>query len=68
MRRAGVTDYEAFARELLSHVRDYPISFEVIADARTFKRPVNYVLVRIIPPKDVAIDPKARPFVIVDHR
>lgn len=32
MARAGVADYEAFARELLTHVRDYPISFEVIAD------------------------------------
>ena len=32
MRKAGVTDYEAFAREILSAVRDRPISFEVFAD------------------------------------
>jgi transaldolase len=32
MRRAGVTDYEAFARELLAVIPDMPISFEVIAD------------------------------------
>lgn len=32
MRRAGVEDYEAFARELLAAVPDMPISFEVIAD------------------------------------
>lgn len=32
MRRAGVTDYEAFARELLAIIPDMPISFEVIAD------------------------------------
>jgi transaldolase len=32
MRAAGVTDYEAFAREILEIVHDLPISFEVFAD------------------------------------
>lgn len=32
MRKAGVTDYEAYARELLSVVTDRPVSFEVFAD------------------------------------
>ena len=32
MRKAGVTDYEAFARELLEVVPDRPISFEVFSD------------------------------------
>jgi transaldolase len=32
MRKAGVTDYEAYARELLDKVRQHPISFEVFAD------------------------------------
>ncbi|MBV9512148.1 MAG: transaldolase [Caulobacteraceae bacterium] len=32
MHKAGVTDYEAFARELLQHVPDLPISFEVFSD------------------------------------
>jgi transaldolase len=32
MRKAGVVDYEAFARELLRAVPDRPISFEVFAD------------------------------------
>jgi transaldolase len=32
MRKAGVADYEAFARELLCAVPDRPISFEVFAD------------------------------------
>lgn len=32
MRRAGVADYEAFAKELLAIIPDMPISFEVIAD------------------------------------
>lgn len=32
MRKAGVTDYRAFAREVLSKIPDRPISFEVFSD------------------------------------
>lgn len=32
MRKAGVTDYEAFAREALRAIPDLPISFEVFSD------------------------------------
>ena len=32
MRKAGVADYEAFAREALAAITDRPISFEVFAD------------------------------------
>lgn len=32
MRKAGITDYERFAREMLKHIPDRPISFEVFAD------------------------------------
>lgn len=32
MRKAGVTDYRAFARAVLAVIQDKPISFEVIAD------------------------------------
>jgi transaldolase len=32
MRKAGVTDYAAFARKLLENVTDRPVSFEVFAD------------------------------------
>jgi transaldolase len=32
MRKAGITDYEAFAREILDIVRDVPVSFEVFSD------------------------------------
>jgi len=32
MRKAGVTDYEAFAHEALAAITDHPISFEVFAD------------------------------------
>src|SRR6516225_7502497 len=32
MRRAGILDYESFAREILAAIPDRPISFEVFAD------------------------------------
>src|ERR1043166_915521 len=32
MRRAGVTDYRAFARDILAAIRDKPVCFEVLAD------------------------------------
>src|SRR6516162_8958737 len=32
MRKAGVTDYEKFAREILQEITDRPISFEVFAN------------------------------------
>jgi transaldolase len=32
MHKAGLTDYAAFAREVLGHVTDRPISFEVFSD------------------------------------
>jgi transaldolase len=32
MRASGVTDYEGFARKLVEHINDKPISFEVFAD------------------------------------
>jgi transaldolase len=32
MRKAGISDYRAFARQVLEQIRDRPISFEVFAD------------------------------------
>lgn len=32
MRKAGITDYRAFAKEILSEIKDKPISFEVFSD------------------------------------
>jgi hypothetical protein len=42
--------------------------YETILDGRTFENPVNYALLRIIPEAGMTIDPKKRPFVIVDPR
>ena len=32
MRKAGVEDYECFAKEMVKQLPQYPISFEIIAD------------------------------------
>ncbi|MGE5171874.1 MAG: DUF3141 domain-containing protein, partial [Rudaea sp.] len=42
--------------------------YEVLADGRSFDRPVNHALVRIIPPEDAVIDDKLRPYIIIDPR
>lgn len=42
--------------------------WEIISDGRKFERPVNYALVRIIPPEGVKIDENKRPFIIIDPR
>jgi len=42
--------------------------YEVLADGRTFERPVNHALVRIVPPRGVEIDDKLRPYIIIDPR
>src|SRR5512139_1849901 len=42
--------------------------YEMVMDARTFEQPVNYALVRIIPPAGLTVDPRRRPYVIIDPR
>lgn len=41
---------------------------ELVRDGRTLPRPVNYVLVRVVPPEGTVIDPVKPPFVVVDPR
>jgi len=43
-------------------------AYEMVLDARTFARPVNYALVRITPPTGVTVDPKRRPYIVIDPR
>jgi hypothetical protein len=65
MRQRG-NQYHEHMAELAPHVLSY--AAELVLDGRTLPRPVNYALARIIPPKGVDIDPRRRPFVIVDPR
>jgi pimeloyl-ACP methyl ester carboxylesterase len=41
---------------------------EMVLDGRTLARPVNYFLLRVVPPAGTTIDPTKRPFVVVDPR
>jgi pimeloyl-ACP methyl ester carboxylesterase len=42
--------------------------YETVLDGRTLPRPVNYALLRIIPPEGVTVDAKKRPYIIIDPR
>jgi Protein of unknown function (DUF3141) len=65
MRQRG-NQYREHLAETVPHVLDYKV--ELVMDGRTLERPVNYGLVRIVPPTGVEIDPLRRPFVVVDPR
>ena len=41
---------------------------EIVMDGRKLPRPVNYALVQIVPPPEIKIDERKRPFVIIDPR
>jgi len=41
---------------------------ELIRDGRTLAQPVNYLLVRIVPPEGASIDTKKPPYVVIDPR
>jgi len=42
--------------------------YEFVVDGRMLERPVNYALLRIVPPAGVTVDDKRRPYVIIDPR
>jgi hypothetical protein len=65
MRQRG-NQYREHLAETVPHVLDYEV--ELVVDGRTLERPVNYGLVRVVPPPGTEIDPTRRPFVIVDPR
>jgi len=65
MRQRG-DQYREHVAQTAPHVLQY--SAELIIDGRTLNDPVNYALVRIIPPEGVEIDLERRPFIVVDPR
>jgi len=65
MRQRG-NQFQKDVSEAAPHVLSYQT--ELVIDGRTLDRPVNYRLLRIVPPEGVQVDPGRRPFVIVDPR
>ncbi|MFZ1126329.1 MAG: DUF3141 domain-containing protein, partial [Candidatus Baltobacteraceae bacterium] len=43
-------------------------AYETVVDGRTLPRPVNYAMLRILPPAGVTTDAKLRPYVVIDPR
>lgn len=66
VRRQRGDQYRAHMEEAAPNVLHFPA--ETVMDGRALPRPVNYGLVRISPLDEVPVDPKKRPFVIVDPR
>ena len=65
LRQSGNQQAEMTSRPICA----VPIyDFEVILEGRTLPRPVNYALVRMMPPKGMAIDQTRRPVVVIDPR
>ncbi|MFY9684661.1 MAG: DUF3141 domain-containing protein [Pseudolabrys sp.] len=65
LRQRG-NQYREHMAENAPHVLDYLV--ELVVDGRKLDRPVNYGLVQVIPPDGTNINPKLRPFIVVDPR
>ena len=65
MRERG-NNYLAHERAGLPPVLHF--DYETVLDGRGFERPVNYSLLRIVPPAGVEVDAKRRPYIVIDPR
>src|SRR3954447_9528318 len=65
LRRRG-DQYREHVAQTAPHVLQY--AAELIIDGRKLDEPVNYALVRIVPPAGVDISVERRPFIVVDPR
>src|SRR5215470_6924040 len=58
--RQRANGYREHQAQVAPNVLNYAV--ELVVDGRTLPRPVNYALVRVIPPKGVEIISTRRPF------
>jgi pimeloyl-ACP methyl ester carboxylesterase len=65
LRQRGDTHLDR-AEKLAPHVLSF--DREVLVDGRTLPRPINYALLRVIPPAGVKTDQNKRPFIVFDPR
>lgn len=65
LRQRGNT---ALEHELAGKPPVLHFDYEMVLDARHFEQPVNYALVRIVPPAGVVVVDKRRPYIIIDPR
>ncbi len=64
LRQRGNTYLSQAGQDRAQRARGF--EFELVRDGRSLPHPVNYMLVRIVPPADKAIDPAKPPFIVVD--
>ena len=65
LRERGNTHLEQAGKEV-PHVLEFKV--DLVRDGRTLERPVNYLLVRIVPPAGTKTDPTKPPVIVVDPR
>ena len=65
MRQRG-NNYAERSEQQVPHVLQF--KFEPVMNGRELERPVNYGLVRVLPPEGVTVDPRKRPFIVFDPR
>jgi len=64
--RERAEQYQEHASQEVPNVLDYKA--ELILDGRSLKRPVNYLMGRVLPKPGSEPDPRKRPFVVIDPR
>ena len=65
LRQRGNEEIEITSRPMATVLR---YEHEVLMSGRALARPINYDLMRIVPPPGTVIDPRQRPVVVVDPR
>ena len=65
LRRRGNEEEEITTRPMATVLH---FDHEVLMSGRSFRKPINFALSRIVPPRGVEIDPHKRPVVVVDPR
>ena len=65
MRQRGNIHFEHAAQQVPNVLY---FQFELVMSGKQLARPVNYGLVRILPPAGVKFDPKKRPYIVFDPR
>ncbi|WP_248323876.1 MULTISPECIES: DUF3141 domain-containing protein [unclassified Caballeronia] len=65
LRERGTAFYERSRQEPKPVLH---FDYEFVLDGRQFERPVNYALLKITPPEGVTVDPRKRPYLIIDPR
>ncbi len=66
IRRQRGDQYRAHMREAVPNVLNFPS--EIVMSGLDLPQPVNYGMVRILPPSGVQVDENKRPFVVIDPR